>query len=358
MGNQRGGLTSKDNRMQILEWVEEAMIAGAKQETACKLLEVTPRTLQRWKKESGLEDKRAMKKWTPHNKLTEEEKEKILQVVNQPKYAYLSPSKIVPLLADQGKYLASESTMYRLLKKEGLLHHRSCSKPCRTYKPRAIVATQPNQVYSWDITYLTSSVKGMFFYLYLIMDVYSRKIVGWQVYDKESSEYAADVLENTCFEENIEKGQVILHSDNGSPMKGATMLATLQKLGVIPSFSRPAVSNDNPYSESLFKTLKYAPTYPRKPFTGLQEARSWVNGFVHWYNYEHLHSGIKFITPAERHEGRDNSILERRAEVYQRAKVLNPHRWSGKIRDWSKTQEVLLNPEKGKTMLNSSGAAA
>lgn len=152
------------------------------------------------------------------------------------------------------------------------------------------------------------------------MDVYSRKIVGFQVYEKESSEYASDVLEDACSKEGIKPGDVDLHSDNGGPMKGASMLATLERLGVMPSFSRPSVSDDNPYSEALFRTLKYCSTYPLQPFADLQDARLWVEGFVDWYNHHHLHSGIKFVTPAQRHAKLDLVILQKRKEIYLKAK--------------------------------------
>ncbi len=253
------------------------------------------------------------------------------------------------MLADDGKYLASESTLYRLLRRENQLKHRSRAKPRNVQKPRAIAATGPNQVYSWDITYLLSSVKGKYFYLYFFMDIYSRKVVGYQVYEKESSDYAADILEEIYIKEKVSKDRVILHSDNGSPMKGATMLATLQRLGVIPSFSRPGVSNDNPFSESLFRTLKYHPTYPFKPFSSLAEAREWVYHFVRWYNTEHLHSGIKFVTPDQRHSGEDVKILKNRSEVYALAKRKKPYRWSRGIRNWEKDYQVLLNPERSKS---------
>ena len=166
-------------------------------------------------------------------------------------------------------------------------------------KPRALCATAPDQLFSWDITYLPTLIKGIYFYLYLFMDIFSRKIVGWQIYETESSELAAEVMRDICERENIAPNQVVLHSDNGSPMKGATMLATLQALGVVPSFSRPAVSNDNPYSESLFKTLKYRPAYPRRAFENLLAARQWVGTFVQWYNHEHRHSAIGFVTPQQ-----------------------------------------------------------
>ena len=297
-----------------------------------------------------MKDKRTVRKAAPHNKLCEGEKEKILEVVNQPEYRDLSPNQIVPLLADKGKYLASESTIYRILRKEKQMKHRLKSKPAGFYKPKALKATGPNQIYSWDITYLMSSIKGKFYYLYLILDIYSRKIVGWQVYDRESAELASDVLEAACLDEKIDKGQIYLHSDNGGPMKGATMLATLQKLGIIPSFSRPSVSNDNPYSEALFRTLKYRPAYPEKIFSSLEGARNWVHAFVSWYNTEHLHSGIKFVSPEKRHQGLDEEILNSRDRVYKEARVKNPNRWSRKTRNWDKIKEVQLNPERCKNL--------
>ncbi len=202
-------------------------------------------------------------------------------------------------------------------------------------KPIPFIATKPNQIYSWDITYLPSAVRGIFHYLCLVLDIYSRKIVGWQVYENESAALAADLMKDICRRESIQRNEVVLHSDNGSPMKGATMLATLQELGVMPSFSRPSVSNDNPYSESMFRTLKYRPNYPEKSFTELASARSWVNDFVQWYNHEHLHSSIQFVTPAQRHAGNDAEILEKRRQVYLAAQQKNPHRWSGNIRNWT-----------------------
>ena len=178
------------------------------------------------------------------------------------------------------------------------------------------------------------------------MDIFSRKIVGWQDYDPESSELASEVIRDICERENIAPNQVVLHSDNGSPMKGATMLATLQALGVMPSFSRPAVSNDNPFSESLFKTMKYRPAYPRHPFENLLAARQWVGAFVHWYNHEHRHSAIGFVTPAQRHAGLDAALQKKRAEVYEAAKATHPERWSGATRNWQPVTMVHLNPEK------------
>lgn len=177
-------------------------------------------------------------------------------------------------LADEGIYVASESTLYRLLKKAKQLSHRGRCKPKTHCKPQACVATAPNQVWSWDITYLPTSLKGQYFYLYMIMDIFSRKIVGFHVHEAESAEYASLLITQACFTEKIKKQQIVLHSDNGAPMKGLTMRATLEKLGVVPSFSRPSVSDDNPFSESLFKTLKYHPTFPRiHRFDDIAQAR-------------------------------------------------------------------------------------
>ena len=180
----------------------------------------------------------------------------------------------------------------------------------------------------------------------MFIDIFSRKVVGWQVYESESSALAGEVMRDICARERIAPNQVVLHSDNGSPMKGATMLATLQMLGVMPSFSRPAVSNDNPFAETFFKTMKYCPAYPSYPFKNLLATRNWVATFMHWYNEEHRHSGIRFVTPAERHAGLDTTLLRRRVEVYEAAKAKHPERWSGATRNWTPIHIVHLNPDK------------
>ena len=249
-------------------------------------------------------------------------------------------------MADRGLYIASESSFYRLLREVGQLQHRGrAASPATRHRPKAYIADAPNQVWSWDITYLASQLKGVFFYLYLFMDIYSRKIVGWEVYETESSEQAANVLRKTKLAESMHPSDnIVLHSDNGGPMKGATMLATMQKLGVVPSFSRPSVSNDNAFSESLFKTLKYAPAYPSKPFESVEGARQWMARFTEWYNHTHHHSGLKFVTPEQRHSGKDKAILKQRKAVYEKAKRKRPERWSGETRNWNHDAVVKLNP--------------
>ena len=345
-------MTALPQRDQVMALVAEAMLAGASQERACAVISLSERTLQRWHndKAEGACDRRPARVQTPKNRLSELEREHVLAIANSLEFGHLPPSQIVPRLVDQGEYVASESTFYRVLKAANQLKHRGAEKPAQPrHKPRALAATAPGQLFSWDITYLPTRVVGMYFYLYLFMDIYSRKIVGWQVYEAESSELASEVMRDICVRERIAPKQVVLHSDNGSPMKGATMLATLQKLGVVPSFSRPACSNDNPYSESLFKTLKYRPAYPRRSFENLMAARQWVGTFVRWYNEEHRHSAIKFVTPAQRHAGLDGALLRKRAEVYEAAKAKRPERWSGDTRSWTPVTIVHLNPEKGGT---------
>lgn len=330
----------------ILTHVDEAVQAGARQREACDILGVDARTVQRWQIQGGGEDRRQGPKTSPKNKLSEREREKILETVNSPEFRDLSAKQIVPTLADRNKYLASESTVYRILREEKQLVHRERYRVAtKRHKPDEYVATGANQVWTWDITYLRSPVRGMFFYLYMAVDVWSRKIVAWQVHTEESSENASRLLAEAYRREQVTADSLVVHMDNGSPMKGATLLATLQRLGVTPSYSRPSVSNDNPYSESLFRTCKYRPSFPSGVFESLEDARQWVEEFVSWYNTQHLHSSIRFVTPADRHDGHDLAILERRRKVYKRAAARHPRRWSGNIRNWEPIKEVVLNPD-------------
>ncbi len=274
------------------------------------------------------------------------EKQAIVEVSSSPEYRDLSPWQMVARLADAGRYLGSESSFYRVLKQKDLLSHRQKSKPRAHRRPKDLLARNPNEVWSWDITYMNSPVRGAYYYLYLVEDIFSRMIVGWTIEEVESADHAGWLIDRICQEQGIAKRQLTLHSDNGGPMTGATMVATLKRLEVIPSLSRPAVSNDNPYSESLFKTLKYRPSYPDSAFSGIDQAREWVRRFVQWYNTEHLHSAIRFVTPSSRHLGLDKAILVKRSAVYEQAKHKHPRRWSGPTRNWSPITEVFLNPKK------------
>ena len=341
-------MISTPDRRKAVTLIEEAVHAGARVHKACEVLGLSHRSYQRWTEEDELkaDGRPDAKRPEPANKLTPEERQQILAICNEEAYQSLPPSQIVPALADQGIYLASESSFYRILKDADQLHHRGKAQaPRNISKPRACKATAPNQVWSWDITFLATTITGLFFRLYLVMDIYSRKIVGWEIHENESAEHASVLIHKACLAEGISGQGLVLHSDNGSPMKGATMLATLQRLGVVPSFSRPSVSNDNPYSESLFGTMKYTPAFPSKPFESLDAAREWVYDFVRWYNEQHRHSAIQFVTPAQRHSAEEHSILENRKAVYETAKQRNPQRWSRETRNWTPVTEVWLNPE-------------
>jgi len=342
-----------------IESIAIAVLNGARQQQACEIIDITVRTLQYWRVK-GLEDRRQTVKKNPANKLSEQEKSKVLEICNSKEFMDVSPKQIVPTLADKGQFIASESTFYRILRAANQCHHRGrTAKSSSTKRPEPYTANGPNQLWSWDITYLASTIKGRFFYLYLFMDIYSRKIVGWEVYENESSEQAADVLRKARLKEALPiNHELVLHSDNGGPMKGATMLSTMQKMGVVPSFSRPSVSNDNPFSESLFKTLKYVPIYPTKPFESVVDARQWVSTFCRWYNHLHRHSGLKFVTPVQRHSGKDRTILEGRKRTYEDAKKVHPERWSGKTRNWNHEGIVELNPVNQGTESNEDKIAA
>ncbi len=335
------------DRHQAVQLIRQAQASGTTLSRACDTLQISARTCRRWRaSKTNVDGRTRVRRQLPANQPSDEEREAIISVCNEPAYQSLPPSQIVPLLADEGRYLASESSFYRVLREADQLHHRGKAKARRVRnKPDSYCATAPNQVWSWDITFLASTVVGRFFRLYLVMDIFSRKIVGWEIHNDESSAHAAELIHKSCLAERITQKGLVLHSDNGSPMKGATMLATLQRLGVVPSFSRPSVSNDNPYSESLFGTMKYSPAYPSKPFTSLEQARQWVHGFVTWYNEQHRHSSLRFVTPGQRHRGEDVAILAARKALYEQARQRRPERWSGDTRNWDSIGPVWLNPD-------------
>lgn len=331
----------------ILELIEEAVAAGARRQRACAVAGLDTRTVERWRNRPDGDDLRHGPKTRPANALTADEEAKIVELVTAPEFVGLSPHQLVPKLADMSMFVASESSVYRVMRRRRLARHRDRSRPRTHHRPRELVATGPNQVWAWDITYLPAGVRGTFWYLYAIIDVWSRKLVGWAVHNVQSDTLAADLVDATCAREGVVRDQLALHADNGGAMKGKTMLVKLEQLGVVPSFSRPRVSDDNPFPEALFRTLKYRPGYPDKPFVLIDDARRWVAAFVAWYNDEHQHSGIRFVTPSQRHAGHDKEILAHRAEVYRDARRRHPCRWSGNTRNWNQITTVHLNPEHG-----------
>ncbi|MCT8342326.1 IS3 family transposase [Photorhabdus kleinii] len=332
----------------LVSAVKPGIKPGASKTRACQCIGISVRTLQRWMESPDgqiLADSRpeAIHR-LPANKLSETERQQIMDICNSPEFAGLSPNVIVPTLADKGIYIASEATFYRILKVNKRLTRRRRENQYK--RPDALKAVSPNQVWSWDISYLPSWIKGQHFYLYMILDIFSRKIVAAEVFLNESGEHAANLLQRAVWSEKCSIQNIILHSDNGGPMRSYTMLAKMYSLGILSSYSRPRVSNDNPYSESLFRTLKYCPWWPENGFSNIDEARNWVTRFVSWCNFEHKHSGIKYVTPDERHRGIDTQILLNRKAVYLAAHQHHPERWSKEIRNWEPIQEVYLNPEK------------
>lgn len=354
-------MTSAPDRQEIVALINEAVDAGARKVSACAELGLHIRTCQRWKGADGevAEDRRPLaERSTPANRLSQDERDQIVTTCNAAEFASLPPSQIVPRLADRGVYIASESSFYRVLRARGQNHRRGRARAAaRPRPPTSFEAKGPRQVWSWDITWLPGPALGLFFYLYLIEDIFSRKIVGWEVHARESSEMAARLLERAVWAEGCLTSPLALHADNGSAMKGAAMKTTMERLGVIASFSRPRVSNDNPFSEALFRTCKYVPSWPAQGFATIGDARSWVDAFVRWYNTEHRHSAIRFVTPEARHRGEDRAMLGRRHDLYQAARARNPARWSGKTRNWNPIGPVWLNPERQKNERQSNGAA-
>lgn len=353
---QRGRLTSVSQRTKYVSWIQEANNAGAKLNKACEEVGITLRTYRRWYRDGKVtEDKRPKAiRPEPANKLTEVERARIIEVCNLEQFASLPPSQIVPTLLDNGEYYGSESTYYRVLKASGQLHHRGRSSTRNhSAQPTTYTATEPKQVLCWDITYLPSTVRGQFYYLYMLEDLFSRKIVGDEVYEQESGENAAELLEQTLLREGCLHSGVVLHSDNGAPMKSQTMRVKAYELGVTTSYNRPRVSNDNPYAESLFRTCKYRPDWPSAGFKSLEDARAWVLKFRRWYNYEHKHSKLRFVTPHQRHTGQDKNILAQRQARLESAKAANPMRWGKRdVRNCKPVGPTTLNPEKEPTKKN------
>ena len=340
-------MTSAPDRKYIIKIADEAHRHASWTKIA-NVLGLSLKTLRRWRRDPhDLGDKRPFCIHPrPKQSLSPKEEAQILAYCNSPEFENLSPEQIVPLLLDKGVYIASETTFYRVLRKNKQMRHRGkAHKPVKRKKPE-LMATAPQQVFSWDITYLQKPTEGLYYYLYMFIDIYSRKIVGWEVHDKECGVLASELLEKIILSEGMVLKNLLLHSDNGAPMKSRVLRAKTTDMNIKLSFSRPRVSNDNPYSESFFGTLKMCPDFPSKPFESIEKAREWVASFTHYYNYHHKHSGIKFVTPIERHLGLDKEILEKRKMVYQQAKEKNPARWSGEIKNFDYIDEVFINKPK------------
>ena len=341
-----------EDRQALARDIEVAHTAGARLQPACAIVGIDLRTLQRWKAQDGLtagDGRPQAVHPSPSHALSPAERAALLAVANEPRFASVPPARIVPMLADEGVYLGSESSMARVLREHEQNARRGRAKaPKASRPPTTHIATAPGQVWWWDMTYLPAHVAGRWFHLYLILDLYSRKIVGAEVHDSDDADHAVHLVRRTALAESIATmdAKPVLHGDNGSTLKATTVLAMLQWLGIKPSYSRPRVSDDNAYAESLFRTAKYRPEFPSKGFANLQEARTWAAEFVRWYNVDHRHSGIRYVSPAQRHSGQDQAILAARHALYTQAQQRHPARWSGNTRNWSPINVVTLNPER------------
>lgn len=338
-------MTALPQRQELVATVRQAHGAGARLDRACAELGMSLRTWQRWVDgERVLADARqGAQRPIPANKLSAREQRAVLDTCMEPRFADLPPTQIVPMLADEGRFLASESTFYRLLHAHGAQQHRGRQRRRNRAPPAQHVAREPNEIWCRDVTYLPSLVRGLFFYLYAVIDLFSRRIVAWEVHGAENGDLAAELIERARWREPIAGKPLILHADNGAAQRSFMLHARLKELGITPSHSRPGVSDDNAFIESWFRTLKYMPAYPASGFADLDQARDWAMRFIDWYNAEHRHREIGFVTPNQRHSGQSAAILARRREVYRAARQARPERWSGDIRRWTERDHVHLN---------------
>lgn len=278
--------------------------------------------------------------------LGREEKLKVLAKLNSPRYQDQSPREVYADLLDKGEYLCSVETMYRILAENQEVRERRKQLQHPNYAKPELLATKPNQLWSWDITKMLGPTKWTYYYLYTILDVFSRYVVGSRsvIAERESASLAETLIAATCVRQGIERGQLTIHADRGSSMTSKPVALLMADLGVTKTHSRPHVSNDNPFSESHFKTMKYRPDYPGH-FGCLQDARSWAEGFFRWYNHEHHHSGIGLLTPASVHYGKAEQVREKRQEVLQAAYDRHPERFvRGVSRPAELPSAVWINP--------------
>ena len=337
-----------------MELIGEGCSLGLTQKDACLALGIADKTYRNWKKSTDDMDGRTKRTSYPSGlKFDDESRKKIIERYCRKDVCDLSLSQaFYKLLDDEQEYLCSLSTLYRIFSEAQLNTKRTTVHDARRrYRPTSYRATAPNQVWTWDITYFrTSQYTGKFYYAYVIIDVYSRYVIAAWVYDADNAEYAQEFLSDAFKKYGIKPNTLVVHSDNGASMKAAGTLALLQNCGVRFSHSRPRVSNDNPYSESFFRTLKYSGDYryPAQGFESLTQAQEWLTGFVFHYNEEHRHRGIRMVPPGARFRGEDAAILKHRERVIRKARRAHPERWiRGEIMNCQAIKAVWLNPDNG-----------
>lgn len=283
--------------------------------------------------------------------LTRIERQKVINILHSERFQDKAPYEIQATLLDEGEYHCSIRTMYRILKSEhGDVKERRKGHHRTHYQKPELLATAPNEVWSWDITKLKGPVKWTYYYLYVILDLFSRYIVGWMIAHREQDALAKRLIEESCLKQGIVPGQLTVHADRGPSMKSKVVAYLLADLGVTKTHSRPHVSNDNPYSESQFKTLKYCPQFPDR-FGSIQDARAFCQSFFSWYNKEHRHSGIALMTPEQVHYGKSKIIYELRSQVLMEAFHKNPIRFKGKLpKPFSLPEAVWINKPSTETL--------
>lgn len=292
---------------------------------ACSALGVSKSSYYRFLNPTIKEVDLGLSKSHPRS-LSEDEKAVVLDTLNSPEFMDKAPLEIYASLLDRGLYLCSVSTMYRILRENNQVKERRNQLRHPNYQKPELMATGANQVWSWDITKLLGPVKWTYYYLYVIIDIYSRYVTGWMIAHRESAELAKRLIRETCRKQEICDGQLTIHADRGSSMKSKPVALLLSDLGVTKTHSRPYVSNDNPFSESQFKTMKYRPEFPSR-FGCIEDARSFCRTFFDWYNFEHYHSGIGLMTPGSLHYGQAESIRENRKQVLETAYLQHPERF-------------------------------
>jgi putative transposase len=298
---------------------------------ACEALNVPRATFYRHMAREFSMHKENGSRPLPPLALSPEERQTVIDALHSNRFRDQAPYEIYATLLDEGQYHCSIRTMYRILTaKHGHVKERRRRHQRTHYQKPELLATKPNEVWSWDITKLKGPVKWTYFYLYVILDIFSRYVVGWMVAHREQKALAKRLIEQSCIKQNIEPGQLTVHADRGSSMKSKVVAHLLADLGVSKSHSRPHVSNDNPYSESQFKTLKYRPEFPNR-FGSIQDARAFCLPFFNWYNKEHRHSGIALMTPEQVHYGQSNKVFNFRSQVLSEAFEKNPIRFKGKM---------------------------
>lgn len=328
--------------IQLVEQLAETVGVSS----ACQALDVPRSSLYRSRQPVAVESQPSPDPSISPRALSQAEKAEVRQLLNSERFQDQAPREVYATLIDEGQYLCSWRTMYRILDENDEICERRNQLRHPNYVKPELLATKPNELWSWDITKLLGPAKWTYYYLYVILDVFSRFVVGWLISERESANLARELIAETCSRQGIQPDQLTIHADRGSSMTSKPVAFLMADLGVTKTHSRPHVSNDNPYSEAQFKTLKYQPDYPER-FGCQQDARSWAKDFFDWYDYEHHHSGLGLLTPADVHYGRAQAVIQQRQQVLRAAYQKNPERFvKGLPKPPQLPEAVWINPPK------------